>query len=109
MFAYENEFDQSLVLAAALYQDWIDTPNGMSVEHLPTYYGEISYSIKKESNKYHFSVRGDVKLPANGVKIRNFNGSKLPTKVTVDGKEIKDFSEKEITVKNCPAEVVIYY
>ncbi len=109
MFVYENEFDQSLVLAAALYQDWIDTPTGMSVEHLPTYYGEISYSIKRESINYRFSITGDVKLPANGIKIRNFNGSKLPAKVTVDGKEIKDFSEKEITVKNCPAEVVIYY
>jgi hypothetical protein len=109
MFVYENEFDQSLVLAAALYQDWIDTPTGMSVENLPTYYGEISYSINKESNNYHFSVKGDVKLPANGIKIRNFNGSKLPTKITVNGNEIKDFSNHEITIKVCPAEVVIYY
>ena len=110
MFVYENEYDQSLVLASALYQDWIDAPDGMSVENLPTYYGEISYSIKKESNNYRFSISGDVKLPANGIKIsetltdRNFR-----SKVTVNGKEIKDFYEKEITVKECPAEVVIYY
>ena len=109
MFVYENEFDQSLVLASALYQDWIDAPNGMSVENLPTYYGEISYSIKKESNNYHFSIIGNIKLPANGIKIRNFNGSKLPSKITVNGNEIKDFSNNEITVKVCPAEVVIYY
>jgi hypothetical protein len=109
MFVYENEYDQSLVLASALYQDWIDTPGGMSVENLPTYYGEISYSIKKESNNHHFSISGDVKLPANGIKIRNFNGSKLPVKVTVNGSEIKDFNEKEITVKEFPAEVLIYY
>ncbi|HSW55004.1 MAG TPA: discoidin domain-containing protein, partial [Ignavibacteriaceae bacterium] len=42
MFVYESasggEYDSSLVLAAALYQDWIDSPNGMSVENLPTYY-----------------------------------------------------------------------
>ena len=80
MFVYENEYDQSLVLASALYQDWIDSPEGMSVENLPTYYGEISYSIKKVNNKYRFSITGDVKLPANGIKIRNFNGSKLPEK-----------------------------
>jgi len=48
MFVYENEYDQSLVLGSALYQDWIDSPSGMSVENLPTYYGEISYSIKKK-------------------------------------------------------------
>ncbi len=109
MFVYENEWDQSLVLASALYQDWIDAPEGMSVGNLPTYYGEISYSIKKESDKYRFSIQGDLKLPANGMKIKNFNGSKLPVKVTVNGNDIKDFNDKEITVKEIPAEVVIYY
>ncbi|MEI6059474.1 MAG: discoidin domain-containing protein [Bacteroidota bacterium] len=109
MFVYENEFDQSLVSASALYQDWIDAPKGMSVENLPTYYGEISYSIQKEIASYRFSITGDIKLPANGIKIRNFNSSKLPVKVTVNGTEIKDFSMKEIPVKACPAEVVIYY
>ena len=86
MFVYENEYDQSLVLASALYQDWIDSPEGMSVENLPTYYGEISYSIKKDKDKYVFSISGDVKLPSGGIKIKNFNGSKLPVKVTVNGK-----------------------
>lgn len=109
LFVYENEYDQSLVLAAALYQDWIDTPQGMSVENLPTYYGEISYSIKKDSDKYIFSISGNIKLPANRIKIKNFNGSKLPVKVTVNGNEIKDFNEKEIAVNEIPAEVVIYY
>ena len=109
MFVYENEYDQSLVLASALYQDWIDSPEGMSVENLPTYYGEISYSIKKDKDKYVFSIFGDVKLPSNGIKIKNFNGSKPPAKVTVNGKERKDFTEKEISVKEFPAEVVIYY
>jgi len=109
MFVYENEYDQSLVLASALYQDWIDSPNGMSVENLPTYYGEISYSIKKSDNSYGFSIKGDLKLPANGINIRNFNGSKLPTKVTVNGTPIKEFNAKEITVKEIPAEIIIYY
>lgn len=109
MFVYENEYDQTLVLASALYQDWIDSPEGMSVENLPTYYGEISYTIKKENNKYRFLISGDVKLPANGIKIKNFNGSKLPLKVTVNGIERKDYTEREISVNAFPAEVVIYY
>jgi|WetSurMetagenome_2_1015567.scaffolds.fasta_scaffold11902_3 hypothetical protein len=109
LFVYENEYDESLVLGAALYQDWIDAPNGMSIEHLPTYYGEISYSIKKENEKYTFSVYGDVKLPKNGIKIKNFNGSKLPVSVTVNGKKIKSFTKNEITVKDFPAKVIIEY
>lgn len=109
MFIYENEYDQSLVLGSALYQDWIDAPEGMSVQNLPTYYGEISYSIKKDIDKYHFSISGNVKLPTNGIKIKNFNGSKLPKRVTVNGNEIKDFNEKEITVKELPAIVLVSY
>jgi hypothetical protein len=109
MFVYENEYDASLVLASALYQDWIDAPEGMSVAHLPTYYGEISYSIKKEANKYHFKILGDLKLPANGMKIQNFNGSKMPKKVTVNGKEIHSFTDKYLQIMQSPADVVIEY
>ncbi len=113
MFVYEDEYDESLVLAAALYQSaeggWIDSPNGMSVENLPTYYGEISYSIKKDNEKYTFSIYGDVDLPKNGMKIKNFNKSTLPVKVTVNGKKINSFTNNEIDIKEFPAIVVIDY
>lgn len=109
MFVYENEFDKTLVIGSALYQDWIDSPHGMSVENLPTYYGEISYSIKKESDKYSFLIHGNAKLPPNGIKIKNFNGSRLPRKVTVNGTEIKSYNEKEININVIPAEVTIFY
>jgi hypothetical protein len=109
MFVYENEYDESLVLAAALYQDWIDSPNGMSIENLPTYCGEISYSIKKENNKYTISIYGDVDLPKNGMKIKNFNNSILPLAVTVNGKETTSFTKNEIDVKEFPSIVVIDY
>ncbi|MBS1653250.1 MAG: discoidin domain-containing protein [Bacteroidetes bacterium] len=109
IFVYENEYDSSLVLAAALYQDWIDAPQGMSVENLPTYYGEVSYSIKKEGNNYHFKISGDLKLPANGIKIQNFNDSKMPKKVIVNGEEIHSFTDKYIQVNQSPADIVIEY
>jgi hypothetical protein len=81
----------------------------MSVENLPTYFGEISYSIKKENDKYLFSIFGNAKLPVNGIKIKNFNGSVRPVKVVINGKDTKDYTEKEISVKEFPAEVVICY
>jgi len=109
MFVYENEYDESLVLASVLYQDWIDSPIGMSIENLPTYYGEISYSIKKENEKYIFLIYGDIKLPKNGMKIKNFNHSILPFEVTVNGKKIKLFTKNEIDIKEFPATVIIDY
>jgi len=109
MFVYENEYDNALALASALYPDWIDAPEGMSVSQLPTYYGEVSYSIKKIENAYHFNITGDLKLPSNGIKIQNFNSSKLPTKVSVNGKKINTFTDKYIQIMQSPANIVIEY
>jgi hypothetical protein len=109
MFVYENEWDKSLVLGAALYQDWIDAPQGMSVENLPTYFGEISYAIQKDQNKYVFKIWGDVKLPENGIKIQNFNASKMPSKVLLNGESISTFSENVIQIQKFPAQVEIFY
>jgi hypothetical protein len=109
MFVYENEYDSSIVLAAALYKDWIDSPDGMSVENLPTYYGELSYSIRKETDEYHFSIYGDVNLPKGGIKIKNFNGSKLPQSVIINGRPSTGFTNNEIDINEFPAKIIITY
>lgn len=109
MFVYENEYDSSLVVAAALYQDWIDSPNGMSVNNLPTYYGELSYSVKKMESAYEVNLTGNLNLPANGIRLKNFNGSKQPLKVEINGKETNQFSNKEISIPSLPTVVKIYY
>lgn len=109
MFAYENEYDHTLVLATALRQEWIDRPEGMSVKNLPTYHGEISYSVRKDGNHYNFSITGDIDLPEGGIRIRNFNGKKMPSAVTVNGDAMTDFNDREIKVRAVPADLVIYY
>ena len=109
MFVYENEYDHTLVLAAALYQDWIDAPEGMSVRNLPTYYGDISYSISKEGNAYRFTITGSLKLPEGGIRIRNFNGGIMPSGVTVNGRELTGFTGMDIAVTEVPADVIIRY
>lgn len=109
MFVYENEYDRTLVLGAGLRQDWIDTPGGMSVEDMPTYYGEVSYAIVKKEDHYAFSIYGDLTPPAGGIRIRNFNGSRLPRRVMINGEESRAFSEKEIRVTQFPAELEIHY
>ncbi|MCU0459810.1 MAG: discoidin domain-containing protein [Bacteroidales bacterium] len=109
MFVYENEYDHTLVLAPALYQDWIDAPGGMSVSNMPTYYGDISYSIRKEGNHYRFIITGDPDLPAGGIRIRNFNGGAVPSGVVVNGREITGFTGKDISITEVPAEVIISY
>lgn len=109
MFVYENEYDHTLVLAPALYQDWIDAPGGMSVSNMPTYYGDISYSVRKEGTQYRFIIEGELNLPAGGIRIRNFNGGAIPSQVIVNGKEVTGFTGRNIGITEVPAEVVIRY
>ena len=108
-FVFEDELNGTLNLGAGLRQDWIDYPKGISVENLPTHFGEISYAVKKHNQSYTFSIQGNVQLPQNGIRIRNFNGSRLPLKVTINGHETRNFTNNEIVVDVFPAEVVIYY
>ncbi|MBK9291026.1 MAG: discoidin domain-containing protein [Bacteroidetes bacterium] len=109
MFVYEDELDQSLVLAAALRQDWIDYPGGMSVENLPTYYGDVSYSIIREGDTYIIDLQGDLRLPANGIRIRNFNGGRMPSEVRINGKVVTNYTSDLINVPASPARIEISY
>ena len=45
MFAYEREEDKALVIGAGVAQEWLSDGFAVGVENLPTYYGEISYSL----------------------------------------------------------------
>jgi hypothetical protein len=109
MFVYENEYDHTLVLAAALYQDWIDAPGGMSVSNLPTCYGDISYSVIRDGDSYRILITGSPDLPEGGIRIRNFNGGAMPSGVTVNGRESAGFTGRDIVVMEVPAEVIIRY
>ena len=113
MFVYESapsgEYDSSLVIGSALYEDWIDSPEGMSVENLSTYYGELSYSIKKNKNSYTIKLYGNLTLPAGGLVIKNFPVDKVPSSVTVNGTELTDFDRNNIRVHKFPATIEINY
>jgi len=108
-FVYEDELTGTLTIGAGLRQDWIDNPEGMSVKNLPTHFGNISYSVLKSGNAYRISITGDIELPRNGLRIKNFNRSLMPSRVTINGVNAANFSNNEIEIKAFPAEVVIYY
>ncbi len=106
MFVYEHEPDQSLVLGAGLYDDWIE--KGMSVRGLPTYYGNLDYSIKQSENGISIEIGGDLQLPSGGIRIRNFAG-KLPKSVRMNGKNVQSFDKKFVRVGEFPAVVEIKF
>lgn len=109
MFVYENEYDSTLVIGAGLKQEWIDSPEGMSIEKIPTYFGEISYSINRENDSYHVKLFGDAKIPSGGIVLKNFNNKLLPKKVSLNGKEMTSYSNNSIIIMSFPSELKIDY
>ncbi|HEX9652616.1 MAG TPA: discoidin domain-containing protein, partial [bacterium] len=108
LFVYEDESDSSLVIAAGLLPEWIDSPEGVELRQAPTYYGRINYSIKKVGKSYSVGLSGDLRMPEGNIRIKSFK-DKAPKKVVVNGKKIKTYDAKEIIVGVFPAEIKVEY
>jgi hypothetical protein len=86
LFVYEKE-DQ-LILGAGIPQDWVRSGHGVRVNTLPTYFGEISYSIRKTKEGLKAKVFGSAKPP---------QGFILKSPV----------SNQEVTFHELPSEVIL--
>ena len=64
MFAYEREIDQVLVLGAGLRREWLDADGGLQVSAMPTWYGDLDYSIRRDAaGGYDVRVGGCARPP----------------------------------------------
>ncbi|MFH1368009.1 MAG: discoidin domain-containing protein [Elusimicrobiota bacterium] len=102
MFAYEK--GGTLVMGAGIRDEWLNSPEGVSVENLPTYFGKLNYTIQKAGNTVKFKAWGDIKCP-DGMKL------KLPAlKRAVEaksGRKTAPVKNGEITIDRLPAEIEI--
>ena len=109
MFAYENEENRSLVLAAGLPGDWVMSDSGVGVKRLPTYYGVLSYTLRREApDALRLRVSGDLTVPPGDIVIRPPVPQPL-TAVTVNGRPVQTFTADSATIGEFPADVVLQY
>ncbi|MDP3683865.1 MAG: carbohydrate-binding protein, partial [Ignavibacteria bacterium] len=109
-FVYEDELNHSLVLGAGLLPEWLDSKEGISFNNLQTYYGSISYSIKKEERgTISISVNGKTEMPAGGIILKKFPLAETVKKVTLNGKELKQSGNDDIIIRELPATIKISY
>jgi hypothetical protein len=109
MFVYENDYDSSLVIGAGLKEEWIESETGLQVEKLPTYYGDLSYSIEKNQECYVVKIEGISDLPAGKIKLKNLIKGKIPSKIFVNGLLKKSFEGNYIIIDKLPSTLKIYY
>ena len=85
LFAYEN--NDRLILAAGVDSKWLESPEGITVIDLPTHYGKISYSVKKEEDGINYKVWGDAVCPAGIILKSPVNSEEIKIdKLPAEGK-----------------------
>ena len=103
-FVYEK--DGRLILGRGVIEDWLS--DGISVKNLPTYYGNINYTIKKESeDALKVKIWGDV-LPPNGFIFKSPVAGKIKG-VKLNGEKWVYFMEDNIMLDKLPAEINICF
>ena len=105
LFVYEK--DDQLILGHGIPEKWLLDKKGISIGNFPTYYGRLSYTIKKEGQNLRIKTWGDAE-PLKGFifKLRLPPGNKIK-KVTLNGKEWSEFVDSEITFYELPADIMI--
>jgi hypothetical protein len=107
LLVFEEESEQSLVLAAGIPYEWLDSTSGVSVKRLPTYHGTLNYRLWREApGKLRLTLTGDIVLPPGNIVL------KPPVALrglTVNGKTSMLFDANRATITEFPAEVVLDY
>ena len=107
LFAFEEESDQSLVIAAGIPDEWLESAGGVSVKRLPTYHGTLNYSLSRDApGKLRLKLTGDIVLPPGNIVLRPPVALRG---LTVNGKASTLFDADHATITEFPAEVVLDY
>ena len=82
---------------------------GVGVKRLPTYYGVLSYSLRRAGDTaMRVALSGDLAVPPGGIVLQPPLPQPLQA-VTVNGQPIHTFTADSATISEFPAEVVLEY
>ena len=112
MFVYEREKDTALVIGAGIPEEWLNGPEGVEVRDLPTFYGLLSYAMKKSGKKsapiIRLELSGGVRVPGGGLVVPSPLEQKL-TSVRINGVQARANRSSEVIVRKLPASIEFRY
>ena len=109
LFAYERQADKALIIAAGVAEEWLADGFEVSLENLPTYFGNISYSLRLDDpGALRLRLSGDLVLPPGGIVVKSPLSQPI-RHVRVNGCVLENFGSDSFTCTQCPAEALVRY
>ncbi len=105
MFVYEREKDTSLVIGAGIPEDWLNETDSIEVKKLPTYYGSLTYSMKKVGENLVVEITGNIQIPPGKIILRSPLSNPIVS-IQIDGKPVRQ-TRRGIVIETLPATVVL--
>jgi len=106
LFAYEDEADSALILAAGVDEAWLTDP-GVEVRNLGTWWGLLSYSMRREGTRVLAHIAAGLRIPAGGVRLTApATGLR---RVTVEGAEVPLDGSGRVVLRRLPADVIFEF
>ncbi len=107
LFAYERHADQALVIGAGVAEEWLSEGFEVKVKELPTYFGNLSYSLRLVGpGTLRLRLDGNLAMPPGGIVIKP--PLPRPIRLVQEGdRAIKDFRSHSFTCRTCPADVLV--
>ncbi|MCK5306444.1 MAG: discoidin domain-containing protein [Candidatus Omnitrophica bacterium] len=106
LFIYEKE--DKLILGQGIDDKWLERKRGVSVSGMPTYYGKIDYSLRKEDNFLRIKVWGEAVSPPGGFIFKLSRPGKIK-KINLNGNEYRAAGKDEVVFYSLPAEISVEY
>ena len=104
LFAYENESDSTLVIAAGVPSAWVMEPPGLAVRGLSTSLGPLSYTLCPRRGGIEARIEAGPRVPPGGIVLRAPGSFR---RVTVNGSPAAIGPSGEVVLHQLPATVVL--
>jgi hypothetical protein len=106
LFVYES--NNKLILGHGIDENWLFRKEGVSIKNFPTYYGNISYDVKRDGDFLKINVQGSVVCPPEGFVFKSPLSASI-SDVKINGSEWDKFSNDEVIFNKLPAAIEINY
>jgi hypothetical protein len=104
MFAYERDDDSALVVGAGIPDEWVEDPHGVEIRNLPTEYGTLSFTLRRDGGEVVYTLSGDV--PPGGLLVCPPLTGKA---IAVHGDNAGQGPRGEVLVRRLPARIGFVY